>query len=649
MSISRRSLTACCIVIGATLTSAAHAQRAADNAVANSDDGFGTTVGLESTGIYTEQDARGFSPLKAGNLRVDGVYFDIIGTMPSRLKQSTGIRIGFAAESYPFQAPTGVVEQRLRPFPGKNGISLGANLVSYGGKIGEIDLRLRNEAGTLGLVAGFAYSDFRYGGGSRVSSYTMAARPIIRIGGIEIGPWAAKTIVSFQQPHVLTIVSGDTVPAVPEQRIYLGQDWTRTRLNNDNYGLTAKVPITARLLFRGGMNYSNGDRERYFSEFYILPPTGVVARHRVIADPPQQIDAVSGEAQLIYRFDSGKWVHRLIGGFRMRSRLTETGGSQAFDFGTVEYDKPDLEDKPTFQFGPVNSGRVRQSAFMLGYLGRLPGVGHINIGVQKARFRASNRNGTTGAVTTSRDDPWLYNATVGVNVTPSISLYLGTQRGLEDSGTAPDLATNRNEQLPPTRTTQYDGGIRWKFGGGQLVVNAFQITKPYFSYDTSNLFTRIGDVRHRGIEASLSGHFGKRLQIVAGALALQPRVSNVTPTAGQQGELPTGTPSKYVRIDSNYKTDIFGGLTLTAGLQYTGTRAVSAKPFDSLGGKQLMLPGVTTIDLGVRQQFTLGGVPMNLRAVLANVFDHTSWKVLAPNVLDIDERRRFSLTLVADL
>jgi len=393
--------------------------------VANSDDGFGTTVGLESTGIYTEQDARGFSPLKAGNLRVDGVYFDIIGTMPSRLKQSTGIRIGFAAESYPFQAPTGVVEQRLRPFPGKNGISLGANLVSYGGKIGEIDLRLRNEAGTLGLVAGFAYSDFRYGGGSRVSSYTMAARPIIRIGGIEIGPWAAKTIVSFQQPHVLTIVSGDTVPAVPEQRIYLGQDWTRTRLNNDNYGLTAKVPITARLLFRGGMNYSNGDRERYFSEFYILPPTGVVARHRVIADPPQQIDAVSGEAQLIYRFDSGKWVHRLIGGFRMRSRLTETGGSQAFDFGTVEYDKPDLEDKPTFQFGPVNSGRVRQSAFMLGYLGRLPGVGHINIGVQKARFRASNRNGTTGAVTTSRDDPWLYNATVGVNVTPSISLYLG--------------------------------------------------------------------------------------------------------------------------------------------------------------------------------------------------------------------------------
>jgi iron complex outermembrane receptor protein len=617
--------------------------------VANADDGFGTSVGLETTGIYTEQDARGFSPIKAGNLRVDGIYFDIIGTMPSRLKQSTGIRIGFAADSYPFQAPTGIVDQRLRPFPEKNGISLGANLISYGGQIGEIDLRLRNQAGTLGLIAGFAYSDFRYGGGSQVTSYTVAARPIIRIGGIEIAPWAAKTIVPVQQPHVLTIVSGDTVPAVPRQRLYLGQNWTRTRLNNDNFGIIAKVPITSRLLFRGGMNYSNGDRERNFSEFYILPPGGTLASHRVIADPPHRINSTSGEAQLSYRFGKGRWQHRVIAGFRMRSRLTETGGSQPFDFDTVDYDKPDPEPQPVFAFAPVNSGLVKQSAVMLGYLGRLPSVGHINLGVQKARFRASNRNGTNGVVTASRDDPWLYNATVGIKLTSSISIYLGTQRGLEDSGTAPDLATNRNEQLPPTRTTQYDGGIRWKFGGGQFVINAFQITKPYFSYDTSNLFTRIGDVRHRGIEASLSGHFGKRLQIVAGALALQPRVSNFTPTAGLQGELPTGTPSKYVRIDSNYKTDIFGGLTLTAGLQYTGTRAVSAKPFDSPGGKQLMLPGVTAIDIGVRRQFTLGGVPMNLRAVLANVFDHTSWKVLAPNVLDIDERRRFSLTLVADL
>ena len=38
---------------------AAHAQRAAENAVASAEDAFGTNVGLESIGIYTEADTRG--------------------------------------------------------------------------------------------------------------------------------------------------------------------------------------------------------------------------------------------------------------------------------------------------------------------------------------------------------------------------------------------------------------------------------------------------------------------------------------------------------------------------------------------------------------------------------------------------------------
>ena len=54
---------------------AAFAQRAAENAVASSDDAFGTSVGLESTGIYSEGDTRGFSPVKGGNARIDGIYY----------------------------------------------------------------------------------------------------------------------------------------------------------------------------------------------------------------------------------------------------------------------------------------------------------------------------------------------------------------------------------------------------------------------------------------------------------------------------------------------------------------------------------------------------------------------------------------------
>ena len=295
------------------------------------------------------------------------------------------------------------------------------------------------------------------------------------------------------------------------------------------------------------------------------------------------------------------------------------------------YGEFDPIPEQSFGHGPVNAGRVRQSAIMLGYTGKLDGFGTINLGVQKARYRGTFRDGRSGIVTSSRDDPWLYNATVGLELSPAISLYFGSEKGLEDSGAAPETAVNRAEQLPPTRTTQYEGGLRWKFHGGQLVVNAFQITKPYFTFDAAGTFAQLGQVRHRGVETSLSGKFGKRLTLVAGALAMQPRVTG--------GGRPVGTPSLFARADINYRTDLLGGLTPLATFAYTGSRPVNA---------QLTLPGLATLDIGLRHQFSIGSVHASFRGVVQNVFDTGSWKVVAANTLYSDERRRFTLSLTAD-
>ena len=55
---------------------AANAQRAGENAVAAAEDAFGTAIGTESIGLYSTTSARGFSPSDAGNVRIDGLYFD---------------------------------------------------------------------------------------------------------------------------------------------------------------------------------------------------------------------------------------------------------------------------------------------------------------------------------------------------------------------------------------------------------------------------------------------------------------------------------------------------------------------------------------------------------------------------------------------
>jgi len=628
---------------------AAHAQRAAENAVANADDAFGSTVGSEQTGIYSENDARGFSPKKAGNVRIVGIYFDQVSNVTGRLKESTSIRVGFAAETYPFQAPTGIVDHKFRPFPSKAGASLSLSRAPFWGSVGELDFRLPVSTGRVALTGGISYADQRMTDGSESFSWGFTVRPIVKLGGVEFSPFYHYAWYPHGKPQALAVIAGDSLPKLPEVRRNLGEDWTEAKFTNYMAGATLKAAISGGLSFRGGLFHSGGRRLKAFSDVYLLQDNTGRSIHLMTADPDQDVHSTSGEGLFALRFASGRVQHRVFAGFRARNRYTESGGSDVlFSPRQPIYGEFDSIPERPLVFSPVNVGRVKQSAILLGYTGRIDGVGSINLGLQKARYRATNRDGRTGLVSTSRDDPWLYNVSLGISLSRSLSLYLGTQKGLEDSGIAPNNAVNANAQMPSTRSTQYEGGLRWKFHGGQLVVNAFQITKPYFSFDGANVFTEQGVERIRGIETSLSGRFGKRLNLLAGAVFMQPRVTGAGRDAGLLGERPAGTPTFYARLDANYRTDIFGGLTPTLSVTHTGNRAASAAPFGSLGGRQVMVPGHTTVDIGARQQFRLGKVPASFRMVLMNAFDAASWKIVAANTVVPEERRRFMLTVTAD-
>jgi iron complex outermembrane receptor protein len=615
----------------------AFAQRAGENAVASAEDAFGTNVGNESTGIYSESDTRGFSPTKAGNVRVDGIYMDTIHVLAGRLRESTAIRVGFAAAEYPFHAPTGIVDHRFRPFPEEVGASVAFTRGGYGGWIFEGDFRVPIIDDHLSLTGGVAGSDSRQGDGSDNNGDGLTLRPIIRVAGAEIAPFVTRGGFRNAHSRVLTVVASGPLPELPKPSRYLGQHWAKGRTDNNNAGVTVKAAISDSLSLRGGLFRAEGDRVRNYTEIYrivgpsVQQPGRFTANHILLADPKQDVDSTSGEVQLAWRLGSGGWQHRFIAGYRTRNRLTETGGSARPDYpGEVLYGDPDPRLQQPFAYNPVNSGRVKQSALMFGYVVRRDGLGSINLGIQKARYRGVARKGD-GAITRERDDPWLYNAIVVANLTATISVYAGTEKGLEDNGTAPENAENRNEQLPPTRSTQYEGGVRWRFPAGQLVVNAFQISKPYFSLGAGNRFVRLGQVRHRGIEASLSGHFGERLSLVAGALLMRPRVST--------GGRPIGTPEIYTRIDAQYRTDILGDLTPTLAFVYTGNRPL--RP-------DLKVPGYATVDLGLRKHWRLSGVPGVIRATLQNVFDAKTWKVVAANTIYPEERRRLQITVAAD-
>ncbi|MFM5929373.1 MAG: hypothetical protein ACKOPQ_00515 [Novosphingobium sp.] len=634
----------------ASAPQAALAQRAGENAAASSDDAFGTQVGTEATGIYNEQDTRGLSPLKAGNARLDGIYFDPVAALSGRTRSSYGIRVGIAAIDYPFAAPTGIVDNHLRTAGDTFIGSLSLTKLQYDGYLAELDFQVPIIKDHLSTYIGLGHAHTVTGDGALIPSLAVAVKPVIKTAsGVQISPFYAATLLYNVHNKPFFLTSGDLVPPQPRLGHYLGQDWAKGRNFSSNFGVTVKAPLTDHLSLNAGLFRSGMVRLKNYSEFMIYSGQGTTVRHRLISDPRQELHSWSGEAQLALDLPRlGDFKQRVIGGFRARRRDTESGGSDSRDFGTFDYLGDDPEAEPAFTYGPVNQGQVRQSSWLLGYQAKSKFIGTLNLGLQRARYRASFRDARSGVITSSRDDAWLYNASASYHLARRVEVFLGTQTGLEDSGAAPENATNRNEQLPTTRSTQYEAGLRFRLGkGNQLVLSAFQINRPYFSFDATGRFTELGEARYRGAELSFVGHFD-RWTVLAGAVAMDPHVTGAGRLAGLVGERPAGIPDFYTRIDLQYRTDILGGLTPTVTFTATGPRATGSGPVATLGGKQAMMPTFAALDLGMRYRFKLGDMPANLRFQVQNVFNETGWKVVNSNTLQPEEHRRVTIALAAD-
>jgi len=160
------------------LASGAAAQRADQNAARAAEDAFGVSYANESIGLYDEEDVRGFSPIDAGNVRIEGLYIDQQADMSYRIVDSSIIRVGLTAIDYPFPAPTGIADFRLPDAPAEIVVSPRLNAGSFGDASVELDVRAPLVGETLSVAGGIgAYRDNEWFGGTpRVISGGVSAR-----------------------------------------------------------------------------------------------------------------------------------------------------------------------------------------------------------------------------------------------------------------------------------------------------------------------------------------------------------------------------------------------------------------------------------------------------------------------------------------
>lgn len=114
-------------------------QRTNENAIRQAQDGFGVSIGDETVGLYTSTEVRGFSPIRANNVRIDGLYFDQVWAVNQRIRSASTIRVGVAALGSVFSAPTGIVDNNLRRPGAEATLSAVATFDSFGAAALDLD------------------------------------------------------------------------------------------------------------------------------------------------------------------------------------------------------------------------------------------------------------------------------------------------------------------------------------------------------------------------------------------------------------------------------------------------------------------------------------------------------------------------------
>ena len=621
------------------------AQRAGDSAAAHADDAFGASVGSETIGLYSETNVRGFNPQQAGNARIDDVYVDMLGTLTARAKASTNIRVGIAALNFPSPAPSGIVAHHTRQ--AGNEVTLTTD-VTAGSETSTVllDMEIPIVRDRLSLSAGGGFGIGGYADGSRHWNLAYGIVPQLRFQNVQVKAIISGLVADPLGVRPIVIGPGTLVPPMAPTHHYLGQNWALNRNALLNNGVLINGSITPQLRFRGGVFESRMIRKENFTELFTVRDAQGRSGHLVIADPHQDTYADSWNGAVYYTVAGKRFRQTVLAEARGRIRHTETGGSQTFNLGEVVLGQRDPEPRPTFQFSPVNVGRLSQFSYSMSYIGRFPDRARLSLGLTKSNFNATFR--AQDGVTHSSASPWLYDASLLLTPSRRLAIYAAYVSGLEDSGAAPETAANRNQQLPASETSQVDGGIKFGLGRMSLVASAFQMKKPYFSFDASRRYTVLGEQRLRGVEVSAAGDLDDRLHVLAGAIVMDPQVSGEGRRLGLLGPSPINMPRLRARIDATYRTDWLDGLKITAAVIHDSARAASAASYPELGGRQLYLPARTTVDVGLRQTFKVMGHATGLRFVINNVFNSKTWNIVASNTFQPDDVRRVNLNMTTD-
>jgi iron complex outermembrane receptor protein len=581
---------------------------AQESAVKSAADAFGERVGIEQSGLYTETQVRGFDLNDSGGYRIDDAYFSRAASLNDPVLAGVGVRVGVNATRLAYPAPSGVVNYRLRKAGPVNELRLGLGFRDFGTQVIQGDGSFRS--GDFSLAGGFVWRPvWRLAGGNEGEAVDIGG-----VGAWQITPAQRLRFFATQYRRgydgdYAVVPSEKAVPPILEPLHQYSPSWAKTDAVSSNFGLLYDGKIAGYTVdFTAFRSIFDIERTDYT---LIAADADGHASATTYRAPDRANRADSAEARVGRQFEAAGFSHLATVSMRAGRTIVDLTSSLAIPLGSFDLrtdDTPDGEEIPwSGTRGTDTVERVTASGgYALAWKERM----QLRFAIHRTRYD-KDVTSIAGVRTHGSSETTQYNASAVVDVTNRTAVFGSWVTGLEESGVAPTSAINRDEVLPPVEAEQFELGVRNAITPRLTFIAAiFDVSKPTNGFRPDRSFGVVGEVRHRGVEASIAGELNAKTNIVLGAVAFEPKVTGPLVDEGVVGSEAAGISQRI--INANIERQIRNGWSMDAAVSYAGARWVdTANTFKA--------PAVTTLNMGARRKFVLAGRPAEFRVLASNL------------------------------
>nr|WP_315425688.1 TonB-dependent siderophore receptor [uncultured Albidiferax sp.] len=569
---------------------------------------------------------RGIGVENRTNYRLNGsVPVLNFSQIPMENKERVEVLKGASALYYGFTSPAGIVNLVTKRASAQPVTSLGLVVDQYGKALASVDVgrRLGDEQqyGLRVNAAGGALGSYLDGAGNGGRSFASAAfdwRVTSRLTLKADLDYDHRKTTEQVGVALRTAVNGViSLPNPVDAKKLVGPNWSTFEADTRNAQLRADYALSDNWALTVEAGQSHVERGRQLAIFSFANNAGVASGAGSIRGNIQNLEAQTDllRAELFGSFATFGIQHGLTLG-ATRTRFSQSPiYQQNYTIASQNLYNPLPITTVTFGAVPTTATTAALDTQDTGLYAldqlQLSSQWQLMLGLRHSRYQSDQGSAHYDASKTTPMAALVY------KLSPAVSLYTSYANGLEQGDTAPTGTANVGERMAPGVSKQKELGMRWRTPGGTLLSTAlFNINRPGYYTNSSNVYTADGEQNYTGVELSTQGQLTPQLSWQTSAQWLDAEFRNIN--ASYNGKSPENTAKQTGSVFLSYALASVPGLSLNGGAYYTGRR-----PVNDLN--QAWLGGVTLYSLGARYATRLAGYQTTWQLNVDNVADKEYW------------------------